>query len=240
MTPGSSVDAADVARFSALGADWWSPTGSMRALHEMNPLRLAYIAAQARKQFGSSLEGLRLLDIGCGGGILSEPLARMGAVVTGIDPSERTIAIARQHAAAAGIGVAYRATSAEAARDQGETFDMVLAMEVVEHAADMPAFLRTACDLARPGGLIVLSTINRTAKSFALAIVGAEYVLRLLPAGTHHWEQFVTPDELSGALRAAGARPLEPMGARYNPLLRKWRETRDTDVNYLMAARKPG
>jgi 2-polyprenyl-6-hydroxyphenyl methylase/3-demethylubiquinone-9 3-methyltransferase len=240
--PHSSVDQAEVARFSRLAAEWWDTRGRMRPLHKLNPVRLAYIRDRAAEHFGrdpkrlDSLAGLRILDSGCGGGILAEPLARLGAEVVGADPSEQNIEVARLHAARSGLGVEYRCTTAEALADAGETFDIVLAMEVVEHVADLPLFVRRCAEMVRPSGLMFVATLNRTLKSFALAIVGAEYVLGWLPKGTHEWEKFVTPDELTAAIETAGFAVSDLTGVAYNPLRGDWSLSRDTAVNYMLLA----
>jgi len=245
-SPSSSVDRRDVARFEALGEDWWDPLGPMRALHQINPLRLAWLADVMAEHFGlsrdkaspSRLAGLTILDIGCGAGLLSEPLARLGANVVGIDPAPGNIEIARSHAEETGASLAYRAATVEELAEEGRTFDAVLAMEVVEHVTDMRRFVKTAAGLARPGGLFATSTLNRTFRSFALAIIGAEYVLGWVPKGTHRWEQFITPEELSEACRAAGCREKRRVGVVYDPLRRDWRLSRDTAVNYMFAAKR--
>jgi len=240
----ASIDPADVARFHALGEDWWDPAGSMAPLHAINPLRIGWLRDTMTRRFGRDpsaplpLSGLTLLDVGCGAGLLSEPLSRLGAHVTGIDPAEGAIAVARGHALETGASVVYRTGSVEELSDEGLQFDGVLAMEVVEHARDAPAFLARACSLVRPGGLFAASTLNRTIKSFVLAIVGAEYVLGWLPKGTHHWEQFITPAELVASLRAAGLREYARTGVVFDPLQRDWRLSRDTAVNYMIAARR--
>ena len=242
-----SVDPVDLARYERLGAEWWDPQGPMGKLHEINPVRMRYLRDTLAKVFapaeadpvGAPWSGLALLDIGCGGGVLSEPLARLGADVTGIDPGRENIAVARRHAEEAGLAVDYRCTTAEALAAGPERFDVVLAMEVVEHVVDPDAFLATACSLVRPGGMLVASTLNRTAKSFLLAIVGAEYVLRWLPRGTHDWRQFMTPDELAGPVRQAGLKVVDTTGMVFDPLRRTWKLGADTDVNYFLAARKP-
>src|SRR5436305_3983992 len=242
--PGSSVDEAEVARFSALAAEWWDPRGKMAMLHKFNPVRLGFIKEAVCRQFGrddkrlDALSGLRMLDIGCGGGILSEPLARLGAAVVGADPSQTNIAAAKLHADEAGLAVDYRATTAEALADAGERFDIVLAMEVVEHVADLSLFVRRCAEMVKPGGLMIAATLNRTFKSFALAIVGAEYVLRWLPRGTHRWDKFVTPDELEIALELGGLRVIEQTGVIYNLLADRWRLSRDLDVNYMVLAER--
>jgi 2-polyprenyl-6-hydroxyphenyl methylase/3-demethylubiquinone-9 3-methyltransferase len=235
----ASVITEEVARFDAMGEDWWDPAGPMAPLHRINPVRIAWIrdtiAAHFRRS-GDPLEGLEILDIGCGAGLLAEPLSRLGAVVTGLDPAPTSIEVGRAHATATGAELTYRAGTVEDLAREGAKFDVVLAMEVVEHVADVPAFVATAASLVRPGGLIALSTLNRTVKSFALAIVGAEYLLRWLAPGTHRWEQFVTPDELAAALRAAGLRVKRRQGMVYDPLRREWKLSTDLSVNYFMAA----
>src|SRR5438270_10529428 len=239
---GSTVDADEVARFAGLAADWWDPAGRMGMLHKFNPVRLGYIKQAACRQFArdakrlDSLAGLRILDIGCGGGILSEPLARLGATVVGADPAAANIAAAKLHAAAAGLAIDYRATTAEALADAGETFDLVLAMEVVEHVADLSLFVQRCAEMVKPGGLMITATINRTLKSFAFAIVGAEYVLRWLPRGTHQWDKFVTPDELAQHLADNKLTITDQAGVIYNPLADKWSVSSDMDVNYMVVA----
>ena len=240
-----SVIDEEVARFDALGADWWDPNGPMAPLHRLNPVRIAWlrdaIAGHFKHTGGANeppLAGLRLLDVGCGAGLLAEPLSRLGAEVTGLDPAPTSIEIARAHAEETGASPVYRAATVEDLAREGARFDVVTAMEVVEHVADVPAFVAAAASLVKPGGLFALSTLNRTFKSFALAIVGAEYVLRWLPTGTHHWEQFVTPDELAGALEAVGLTPTQRRGLGYDPLSGEWRLTRDLSVNYFMAAKR--
>lgn len=245
-TAPSSVDAAEVAHFSSLAKEWWDPKGKFRTLHKFNPVRLAYIRDKSVAHFGGDvrsltpLKGLRLLDIGCGGGLLAEPLARMGADVTGIDPSEKNIGTAATHAAETATAIDYRATTAEAllAAD-GPKFDIVLNMEVVEHVADVPLFMKTAADLVAPGGVMFAATLNRTLKAFALAIVGAEYVLGWLPKGTHRWDRFVTPKELQAALEAGGMEVRDRTGVVYNPLADRWALSRDMDVNYMVLATRP-
>jgi 2-polyprenyl-6-hydroxyphenyl methylase/3-demethylubiquinone-9 3-methyltransferase len=240
-----TVDAREVAQFSRLAADWWNPRGPMAALHKFNPVRLGYIRDQATARSGrdpkrlDSLRGLRILDIGCGGGILSEPLARLGAEVVGADPSDTNIEVARLHAVQSGVAVDYRCTTAEALSDAGERFDVVLAMEVVEHVADLGLFVRRCAEMVKPGGLMLVATLNRTLKSFALAIVGAEYVLRWLPRGTHHWDRFVTPGEIEAALEANGLRITAETGVVYNLFADRWQLAADMDVNYMVVAERP-
>jgi 2-polyprenyl-6-hydroxyphenyl methylase / 3-demethylubiquinone-9 3-methyltransferase len=241
----ATVDEREVARFAALAAEWWDPRGRMGMLHKLNPTRLAYIRDTACRHFGRDpkarrcLDGLRILDIGCGAGILCEPLCRLGATVVGADPAEANIAAARLHAERGGLTIDYHATTAERLAEAGETFDVVLAMEVVEHVADLAAFVRCCAGMVAPGGLMVTATINRTLKSFALAIVGAEYVLRWLPRGTHRWDKFVTPNELEAALERNGLRTLDERGVVYNILLDDWQLSSDMDVNYMVAAERP-
>ena len=240
----SSVVEAELKKFSDMAAQWWDPDGSFATLHKFNPVRLAYIRERACAHFrldDASLkpfDGLRLLDIGCGGGLLCEPMARLGARVTGADAAEKNVGIARTHAAEMGLDIDYRATTAEALAEAGETFDIVLNMEVVEHVADVDAFIASCAALVRPGGLMFVATLNRTLKAFGLAIIGAEYVLGWLPRGTHQWEKFVTPQELTSALRAADMRVKDRAGVVYNPLADQWRRSRDTDVNYMVVAEK--
>jgi len=241
---GTSVDAAEVERFSRHAADWWDARGPMAALHKFNPVRLGYIRDQAAKHFRrdpkklDSLKGLRMLDIGCGGGILSEPLARLGAQMVGADPSGDNIAAAGAHAQESGLAIDYRATTAEELAAAGEQFDVVLAMEVVEHVTDVAAFVATCAAMVKPGGLMVAATLNRTLKSFALAIVGAEYVLRWLPRGTHQWDKFVTPEELETAIENAGLRVTGERGVIYNPFADRWQLSSDIDVNYMLVAER--
>jgi len=240
-----TVDEAELARFAALADEWWNPRGKMAPLHKFNPLRLGYIRDAACRRFGRDakrldcLAGLRMLDIGCGGGLLSEPLARLGAAVVGADPAEANIAAARLHAVESGLAVDYRATTAEALAEAGERFDVVLAMEVVEHVADVDLFVKLTAGMVEPGGLMIAATLNRTIKSFALAIVGAEYVLRWLPRGTHQWDKFVTPEELERALARGGLKVIDETGVVYNPLADQWRLADDMNVNYMMVAERP-
>ncbi len=241
-TARGSVDPAEVARFEKIARTWWDPTGPMRTLHKFNPVRLAYIRDQAARHFGrdplsgSPLDGLSLIDVGCGGGVLSEPLSRLGADVIGLDPAPTNIAVARQHAEKSALSIDYREERIEDVVARGERFDIVTAMEVVEHVSDVRAFVATCCTAVKPGGLIFMATLNRTLRSYALAIVGAEYILRWLPKGTHQWEKFVTPDELRDAIRAGGLSTQETVGVVYNPLADSWSLSRDTAVNYMLVA----
>jgi 2-polyprenyl-6-hydroxyphenyl methylase/3-demethylubiquinone-9 3-methyltransferase len=237
----STVDPAEVAKFSKLSAEWWDPNGKMAPLHKINPLRLTFIRDAACRKFSRNarslncLSGLRILDIGCGAGLLCEPLTRLGAQVIGVDPSESNIAAARLHADRGHLSIDYRCTTIEQI-DHRERFDIVLAMEVVEHVADVGAFLARCAAMLKPGGLMVVSTLNRNWKSFALAIVGAEYVLRWLPRGTHDWNKFVTPDELAKYLAASKLAITEEAGVVYNPFADKWSVSSDMDVNYMVVA----
>jgi 2-polyprenyl-6-hydroxyphenyl methylase/3-demethylubiquinone-9 3-methyltransferase len=240
----SSIDPAEVARFSAIAAEWWDPKGKFAPLHKFNPTRLSFIREQAIYRFGRDararrpFEGLRLLDIGCGGGLLSEPMSRLGFTVTGVDASERNIGTASAHAAEQGLQIDYRASTAEALLAAGEQFDVILNMEVIEHVADPGQFLRDCAAMLKPGGLMIVATLNRTLKAFALAKVGAEYVLRWLPAGTHDWNKFLKPEELRGFLAPELFKaPLMvdgPFGVVFDPLTGRWSQSHDTDVNYMM------
>lgn len=238
----STIDPTEVARFERIAETWWDPKGPMKVLHRFNPVRLAYIRDEACRRFGRdprsarSLEGLSILDVGCGGGVLSEPLARLGARVTGLDPAPTNISVARLHAERAGLTVDYRNETVESVVAKGETFDIVLAMEVVEHVADVQAFVNACAKAVKPGGCLAMATLNRTAKSFAFAIVGAEYLLGWLPKGTHEWEKFVRPDELHTALHVAGLIVSDETGVAYNPLTGTWSLSRDMGVNYMLLA----
>jgi 2-polyprenyl-6-hydroxyphenyl methylase/3-demethylubiquinone-9 3-methyltransferase len=235
----STVDPAEVAKFEAMAAEWWDPNGKFKPLHMLNPCRLDYIVGQIAAEFGRDpsadrpFEGLRLLDIGCGGGLLSEPMARLGADVVGADAAARNIPVARIHAEQTGLSIDYRHTTAEDMAAAGERFDVVLNMEVVEHVADPLAYLTACHDLLKPGGLMVCSTLNRNPKSYLMAIIGAEHVMRWLPKGTHEWKKFITPDELYDLLRRAGMDPVDRRGMVFNPLSWSWRlSDRDLSVNY--------
>lgn len=244
---GASINPEEVARFERLAETWWDEQGPMRPLHQFNPVRVEYLrqllaARLSRRKepapTDQPLEGLDILDIGCGGGLLTEALSRLGAAMTGIDPAPTNIEVARLHAEHSGLNIHYLCTTAEAIAAEGRTFDVVLAMEVIEHVKSVKAFVATAASMVPPGGLLVAATLNRTFKSYALAIVGAEYVLRWLPKGTHRWEQFVTPRELAAAMNMGGLRVIDETGVVYNPLTGRWGQSRDLDVNYIMAAER--
>lgn len=244
-TAHSTVDAGEIERFSRIADEWWDPAGKFAPLHRLNPVRLGFIRDRAAAHWQrdalsvAPLQGLSLLDIGCGGGLLCEPTARMGAQVTGVDAAERNIETARRHAAGQELAIDYRATTAEALAETGVRFDIVLALEIVEHVADVDLFLQSVGRLARPGGLVFLSTLNRTAKAWALAIAGAEYVLGWLPRGTHDWRKFLKPSEVVRGLRAANVEPQEIVGVVYSPLTRNWSlHKRDLDVNYMLYGSK--
>ncbi|TKA97411.1 bifunctional 2-polyprenyl-6-hydroxyphenol methylase/3-demethylubiquinol 3-O-methyltransferase UbiG [Cereibacter changlensis] len=245
MQPTSTIDAAEVAKFEAMAAEWWNPHGKFKPLHQMNPCRLDYITSQIAAEFDRDLgaaqpfAGLRILDIGCGGGLLSEPMARLGATVVGADAAPRNIPVAQLHAEQSGLEIDYRNTTAEALAAAGEQFDVVLNMEVVEHVADPLGYLTACRELLKPGGLMVCSTLNRNAKSFAMAIVGAEWVMRWLPKGTHDWAKFITPEELYALIRQAGLEPVDRKGMVFNPVSWSWSlSSRDLSVNYVTASVK--
>lgn len=241
-----NLDADEVARFERMAKDWWNANGKFRPLHQIGPARLAFIRDQLTAHFAldkqkllKPLAGLSVLDIGCGGGLISEPLCRMGAEVTGIDPGNLNVEIAKQHASEQGLEITYQATTVEDLAASGALYDAVVCLEVVEHIPDVDQFIKACSALVRPGGVLILSTINRTIKSYALAIVGAEYILQWLPKGTHQWERFVTPDELRRALTNCGLEPGDMTGMVYSVLTGQWTlDGSDTDVNYLMAGRK--
>lgn len=241
----TTIDPAEVERFSQLAGQWWDPAGKFRPLHKFNPVRLAYIRNQVALNFGRDtagprpFEGLRLLDIGCGGGLLCEPMARLGAQIVGADPSPTNIEVAKLHAAESGLTIDYRAVTAEELAAAGEDFDIVLNMEVVEHVADVGLFLSSCSRMVRPGGLMFIATINRTLKALALAIFGAEYVLQWLPRGTHSYEKLVRPDEIEAPLTQNGLQVIDRVGVTYNPFTDEWRQSRDMDVNYMMLASRP-
>ena len=239
----TTIDPAEVAKFEAMAAEWWDPDGKFKPLHMLNPCRLDYISSQIAAEFGRDLaqpapfSGLRLLDIGCGGGLLSEPMARLGALSVGADAAGGNIPVARLHAETQGLAIDYRHTTAETIADAGERFDIVLNMEVVEHVADPQAFLATCSNLLKPGGLMICSTINRNAKSFMMAIIGAEWVMRWLPKGTHDWARFITPDELCALIRNAGLAPKDKKGFVFDPIGWRWSlSDRDLSVNYVTSS----
>jgi 2-polyprenyl-6-hydroxyphenyl methylase / 3-demethylubiquinone-9 3-methyltransferase len=244
----ASVNPEEIARFDRLAATWWDLKGPMKPLHRFNPVRVDYLKellfdlprgdSRPKGRLNRPLDGLEILDIGCGGGILSEALAHLGAEVTGIDPAPANIAVAQRHAEESGLRIHYLKTTAEALAEQNARYDVVLAMEVVEHVRDVKAFVATAASMVRPGGRMVAATLNRTLKSYALAIVGAEYVLRWLPRGTHDWQHFVTPRELRLAMRGGGLKILEETGVVFHPLSGTWARSRDMDVNYIIAAER--
>jgi 2-polyprenyl-6-hydroxyphenyl methylase/3-demethylubiquinone-9 3-methyltransferase len=238
-----SIDEAEIARFAALADDWWNPDGSMGPLHRINPTRIAFIRDQACAHFGRDVEaerpldGVSLVDVGCGAGLLSEPMARLGAAVVGIDAAAENIAAARRHGG--GLNIDYRHGTAEDLAASHERFDMVLAMEIVEHVANRAAFLASVSALVAPGGLIFLATLNRTAKSFALAIVGAEYLLGWLPRGTHRWDKFSRPAEIARELRREGLQIRQITGVGYDLFRDTWSLTSDPSVNYMMVGFRP-
>jgi len=246
QTAQNTVDPAEVAKFEAMAAEWWDPNGKFKPLHMLNPCRLDYITAQIAAEFGRDLEtarpfeGLRILDIGCGGGLLSEPMARLGATVVGADAAAGNIPVAQVHAESSGLTIDYRNVTAESLADDGEEFDVVLNMEVVEHVSDPQAYTTACRMLLKPGGLMICSTINRNPKSFAVAIVGAEVIMRWLPKGTHGWSKFITPDELYSLIETAGLKPVDRKGFVFNPISWKWSlSDRDLSVNYVTASIKP-
>ncbi len=241
----NTVDPAEVAKFEAMAAEWWDPKGKFKPLHMLNPCRLDYItqqiAAEHDRDLSSShpFKGITILDIGCGGGLLSEPMARLGATVVGADAAERNIPVAKVHAEQSGLDIDYRHTTAEAIAESGEQFDVVINMEVVEHVADPQEFLTVCQQLVKPGGLMICSTLNRTAKSFGAAIIGAEWIMRWLPKGTHEWHKFITPDELFSMLEKGGLTPVDRKGFVFNPLGWCWSISEsDLSVNYVTASTK--
>lgn len=241
----NTIDPDEVAKFTAMAAEWWDPHGKFRPLHKFNPVRLSYIREQACQLLNLDsgdthpLTGLKLLDIGCGGGLLSEPMARLGADVIGADASEANIATAQIHAAQSGLNIDYRATTAEALAASGAQFDIILNMEVIEHVADPAGFVAACGAMLKPGGVMFLATLSRTAKSFALAIIGAEYVLRWLPRGTHEWDKFIVPAELESMANQAGLDFVRSTGVSFSPLANRWRTSGDMSVNYMAVAQKP-
>jgi 2-polyprenyl-6-hydroxyphenyl methylase/3-demethylubiquinone-9 3-methyltransferase len=240
----TTINTEEVEKFGRLADEWWDPKGKFKPIHKFNPVRLAYIREHALSHFGKDgsarrpLAGLRVLDIGCGGGLLCEPLARLGATVVGADAAERNIAVAKLHATQSGLEIDYRATTSEALAAAGEKFDIVLNMEVVEHVDNVPLYMKSCADLVAPGGLIFTATINRTLRALGLAIFGAEYVLRWLPRGTHSYEKFLTPDEIRTLLTRNGLKVTDQTGVVYHPLADDWRMSPDMGVNYMVLAEK--
>ena len=241
----TTIDPSEVAKFEAMAAEWWNPNGKFRPLHLMNPCRLDYITGQIAAEYGRDLTkplpfaGLRILDIGCGGGLLSEPMARLGAEVVGADAAPRNIPVAQVHAQASGLSIDYRFTTAEDLAAAGEQFDVVLNMEVVEHVSDPLAYLTACHDLLKSGGIMLCSTLNRNPKSYLMAIIGAEWVMRWLPKGTHDWAKFITPDELYALINRAGLTPVDRKGVVFNPVSWGWSlSARDLSVNYVTTSRK--
>jgi 2-polyprenyl-6-hydroxyphenyl methylase/3-demethylubiquinone-9 3-methyltransferase len=241
----TTINTGEIAKFAAMADEWWDPKGKFKPLHRFNPVRLGYVRDNAIRHFGRDgsvrrpLEGLRVLDIGCGGGLLTEPLTRLGANVTGIDAGEKNIAIAKLHAEKSGLAIDYRAATAEAVAAGGERFDIVLNMEVVEHVDNVPLYMQSCAALVAPGGLLFTASINRTPRAFALAIVGAEYVLGWLPRGTHDFRKFLTPEEIEALVRRNGLKVIEKVGVVFHPLADEWRQSRDTGVNYMVLAERP-
>jgi 2-polyprenyl-6-hydroxyphenyl methylase/3-demethylubiquinone-9 3-methyltransferase len=244
MSQPGTASPEEIARFTAMADAWWDPTGKFKPLHKFNPVRIKFMRRAFAEHFGRDaslerpFEGLTLLDVGSGGGLLSEPLAGLGFTVTGIDAGEKNVKIASLHAEKSGAPVTYRVATPEQL-DPAEMFDVVLCMEVVEHVTDVEVFLRAACAHLKPGGVFVGATMNRTPKAWLLAVVGAEYVLRWLPRGTHDWHKFVRPSEFSRILRLAGVETRRLCGVSYNPISDEWRETASLDVNYLLLGGKP-
>jgi 2-polyprenyl-6-hydroxyphenyl methylase/3-demethylubiquinone-9 3-methyltransferase len=241
----TTVDPAEIERFSRIAGEWWDPAGKFAPLHRLNPLRIGYIRDRAAQHWqrdalsGVPLQGLSVLDIGCGGGLLSEPMARLGARVTGVDAAARNVGVAARHAEKQGLAIDYRRGTAEALAASGNQFDIVLALEIVEHVADVDLFLKSCGRMVKPGGLLFLSTLNRTAKAWALAIAGGEYILRWLPRGTHDWKKFLKPSEVVNGLDAAGIAAQEIVGVVYSPLSRAWSLSKsDLDVNYMLYGSK--
>jgi len=241
----TTINDEEVAKFSAMAEEWWDPTGKFKPLHKFNPVRIGYVRDKAIGHFGRDagqirpLAGLRILDIGCGGGLLSEPMARLGATVVGADASERNIRIAQLHAGQSGLDIDYRATTAEALAAAGERYDIVLNMEVVEHVDNVPLYMKSCADLVAPGGLLFTATINRTLRARAFAIFAAENVLRWLPKGTHSYEKFLTPDEIAALVERNGLKVVDRTGVVFHPLADQWRQSRDMGINYMVLAARP-
>ena len=241
----TTINDAEIAKFTAMAEEWWDPKGKFKPLHKFNPVRMSYIREHLLAHFGLDgsamrpFEGLTILDVGCGGGLLCEPLARLGARVTGIDAADRNIAIARLHAEKSGLEIDYQATTSEALAAQGRSFDMVLNMEVVEHVDNVPLYMKSCADLVKPGGLMLTATLNRTARAYAFAIVGAERILRWLPVGTHDWNKFLTPDEIKTLITRNGLTVTGETGVVFHPLADEWRKSRDMAINYMVMAERP-
>jgi 2-polyprenyl-6-hydroxyphenyl methylase / 3-demethylubiquinone-9 3-methyltransferase len=241
----TTINDAEVAKFTAMAEQWWDPKGKFKPLHKFNPVRLSYIREHLLAHFGRDatamrpFEGLSILDVGCGGGLLCEPLARLGATVTGIDAAERNIAIASLHAQQSGLAIDYQATTSEALAAQGKTFDMVLNMEVVEHVDNVPLYMKSCADLVRRGGLMLTATLNRTLRARALAVFAAERVLGWLPVGTHDWNKFLTPEEIKALITRNGLVVTAQTGVVFHPLADQWRASPDMAINYMVMAAKP-
>jgi len=241
----TTVNDAEVAKFTAMAEQWWDPKGKFKPLHKFNPVRLSYIRDNLVRHFGRDpasirpFEGISILDVGCGGGLLCEPLTRLGAKVTGLDAAERNIRIAQIHAEQSGLNVDYRATTSEALVAAGEKYDVVLNMEVVEHVDNVPLYMKSCADLVAPGGLMFTATLNRTARSWALAVIGAEYILRWLPRGTHDWKKFLTPEEINAQLRRNGLSVVDETGVTFNPIADSWGLSPDMAINYMILAERP-
>lgn len=241
----TTINDAEIAKFTAMAEEWWDPRGKFKPLHKFNPVRLSYIREHLLAHFGRDsiamrpFEGLDILDVGCGGGLLCEPLARLGATVTGVDAAERNIAIARLHADKSGLKIDYRATTSEALAAAGETYDMVLNMEVVEHVDNVPLYMKSCADLVKPGGLMLTATLNRTLRARAFAIFAAERILRWLPVGTHDWNKFLTPDEIRTLVTRSGLKVTAETGVVFHPLADEWRKSADMAINYMVMAERP-
>ncbi len=241
----NTQDETEIARFSSIANEWWDPTGKFKPLHKLFPVRLAYIKDQSCKHFGkdrtstSAFQGLKIVDVGCGGGLMTEPMKRLGAEVVGVDPSETNIEVAQEHANKMNLSINYRTGTAEELVNNKELFDIVLNLEVVEHVADVPVFMSQCASLVKPGGLIFISTINRTMKAYLLAIIGAENILHWLPKGTHTYEKFLKPEELETMIVDDGLSLIDQCGVIFNPLYNRWQKSKDMAVNYMLCANRP-